>query len=150
MANLPRIKPVVAMKCFGRVIYRPCVQNAHHGLNLGLKRPIVGETEYLHKQINTKRMKNKVNEALQSIVDAPLKKGMKLTVEVEDVFGKDIMKINVDVNDGGLDNPNPALIKLLLTAGYSNPWLKKLIEATCNASEYIKIDGVRFQAPNNA
>lgn len=37
-------------------------------------------------------MKNKVNEALQSIVDAPLKKGMKLTVEVEDVFGKDIIK----------------------------------------------------------
>lgn len=95
-------------------------------------------------------MKNKVNEALQSIVDAPLKKGMKLTVEVEGVLGKDIIKINADVNDGGLDNPNPALIKLLLAAGYSNPWLKKLIEATCNASEYIKVDGVRFQAPNNA
>lgn len=27
---------MVAMKCFGRVFYRPCVQNAHHGLNLGL------------------------------------------------------------------------------------------------------------------
>lgn len=27
---------MVALKHFGRVIYRPCVQNAHHGLNLGL------------------------------------------------------------------------------------------------------------------
>ena len=60
------------------------------------------------------------NETMQQIINAEMKKGTRLVVEVDDVLGKDLVSINVSMNGSA-----PSLLKMMISAMAIN---KKLVE----------------------
>ncbi len=80
-----------------------------------------------------------MNELLQRIVDADLKKGTKVLVEVKDVLGKDFVALHVEVC-----GDKAALTKMMLVAMAHNNILHGLIRVSSAASENVEVDAANL------
>lgn len=80
-------------------------------------------------------MNEKLYENLKKVINAELKKGTLIHVEVTEVIGTDIVGMEVHTEGGGL-----AQLKMLISAMATNQHLNKLIKAAAAASEIVHVD----------
>ena len=78
------------------------------------------------------------NETMQQLINAKMKKGTRLVVEVDDALGKDLVSIRVNMN-----GTNAALLKMI-SAMAINKKLSQLIKATAAADELVSVEAIKF------
>ena len=79
------------------------------------------------------------NEIMQPLINAEMKKGTRLVVEVDDAFGKDLVSINVSMNGSAL-----SLLKMLISAMAINKKLKQFVKAAAAADEVLSVEAIEF------
>lgn len=79
------------------------------------------------------------NETMQQIINAEMKKGTRLVVEVDDVLGKDLVSIHVNMN-----GTNAAMLKMMISAMAINKKLSQLIKAAAAADELVSVEAIKF------
>lgn len=79
------------------------------------------------------------NEIMQQLINAKMKKGTRLVVEIDDVHGKDLVDIRVSMNGTAA-----ALLKMLISAMAINKKLKLLVEAAAAADEVLSVEAIKF------
>ena len=79
------------------------------------------------------------NETMQQIINAEMKKGTKLVVEVDDVLGKDLVDICVSMNGSAA-----ALLKMLISAMAINKKLKQFVKAAAAADKVLSVEAIKF------
>ena len=84
-------------------------------------------------------MNEEEKEGLTRLINAELKKGTMLHVEVAEVLGTDIVGMEVHTEGNGL-----ALLKMLISAMATNKQLNKLINAAVAASEVIGVEAIKL------
>lgn len=84
-------------------------------------------------------MNEKLEESLKKVVNAELKKGTMLHVEVAEVLGTDIVGMEVHTEGNGL-----AVLKMLLSAMGTNKQLNKLIKAAVAADNFLHVEAVKL------
>lgn len=82
-------------------------------------------------------MNEEEKESLKKVVNAELKKGTMLHVEVADVLGTDIVGMKVYTEGDG-----DAQLKMLISAMATNQHLNGLIKAAAAASEIVHVDAI--------
>jgi len=88
-------------------------------------------------------MNEKEKESLEKVINAELKKGTLLHVEVEYVLGTDIVGMKVNMEGNTL-----ALLKMLISAMATHKQLNKLIKAAAAASKIVHVDAVKLNMKN--
>ena len=89
-------------------------------------------------------MNEKMEESLKKVINAELKKGTLLHVEVAKVLGTDIVGMEVHTEGNGL-----AVLKMLLSAMATNQSLKKLIKAAAVADKFLYVEAVKLNMKNS-
>lgn len=84
-------------------------------------------------------MNKKLEEILENVINAELKKGTLLHVEVAEVLGTDIVGMEVHTEGGGL-----AQLKMLISAMATNQHLNGLIKAAAEASKIIDVEAIKL------
>lgn len=79
------------------------------------------------------------NEIMQQLINAEMKKGTKLVVEVENALGKDLVSIRVIMNGSA-----PSLLKMLISAMAINKKLKQFVKAAAAADEVLSVEAILF------
>ena len=79
------------------------------------------------------------NEIMQQLINAEMKKGTRLVVEVDDALGKDLVSINVSMNGSA-----PSLLKMMISAMAINKKLSQLIKAAAAADELVSVEAIKF------
>ena len=75
------------------------------------------------------------NETMQQIINAEMKKGTKLVVEVDDALGKDLVSMNGSA---------AALLKMLISAMAINKKLKQFVKAAAAADKVLSVEAIKF------
>ncbi len=89
-------------------------------------------------------MNEELKENLKKVINAELKKGTMLHVEVAKVLGTDIVGIEVRTKGNGL-----ALLKMLISAMATNQQLNELIEGAALADEFLHVEAVKLNMKNS-
>ena len=89
-------------------------------------------------------MNEKLYESLKKVINAELKKGTLLHVEVTEVIGTDIVGMEVHMEGNGL-----AVLKMLLSAMATNQQLNELIEAAAAADKFLHVEAVKLNMKNS-
>ena len=89
-------------------------------------------------------MNEKEKEGLTRLINAELKKGTMLHVEVAEVFGTDIVDMEVHTEGNGL-----AVLKMLISAMATYKQLNKLIKAAAVADEFLHVEAVKLYMNNS-
>ncbi|MDD6436700.1 MAG: hypothetical protein PUG09_01360 [Prevotella sp.] len=79
------------------------------------------------------------NEIMQQLINAEMKKGTRLVVEVDDVLGKDLVSINVSMNGSAL-----SLLKMLISAMAINKKLKQFVKTAAAADEVLSVEAIKL------
>ena len=79
------------------------------------------------------------NEIMQQLINAEMKKGTRLVVEVDDALGKDLVSINVSMNGSAF-----SLLKMLISAMAINKKLKQFVKAAAAADEVLSVEAIKF------
>lgn len=79
------------------------------------------------------------NEIMQQLINAEMKKGTRLVVEIDDVLGKDLVSMNVSMNGSA-----PSLLKMLISAMAINKKLKQFVKAAAAADELVSVEAIKF------
>ena len=79
------------------------------------------------------------NETMQQIINAEMKKGTRLVVEVDDVLGKDLVSINVSMNGSA-----PSLLKMMISAMAINKKLKQFVKAAAVADDLLSVEAIQL------
>ena len=88
-------------------------------------------------------MNEELKENLEKVINAELKKGTMLHVEVAEVIGTDIVGMEVQTKGDEL-----AQLKMLISVMATNQHLNKLIKAAAAASEIVHVDAVKLNMKN--
>ena len=89
-------------------------------------------------------MNEEMEESLKKVVNAELKKGTMLHVEVAEVLGTDIVDMEVHTEGNGL-----AVLKMLISAMATNKELNKLIKAAVAADKFLHVEVVKLNMKNS-
>ena len=89
-------------------------------------------------------MNEELKESLKKVINAELKKGTLLHVEVVKVLGTDIVGMEVHTEGNGL-----AVLKMLLSAMAINKQLNKLIKAAVDADKFLHVEAVKLNMKNS-
>ena len=89
-------------------------------------------------------MNEEMEESLKKVINAELKKGIMLHVEVAKVLGTDIVGMEVRMEGNGF-----AVLKMLLSAMATNQQLNKLIEAAAAADKFLHVEAVKLNMKNS-
>lgn len=89
-------------------------------------------------------MKEGIEESLKKVINAELKKGTMLHVEVAKVLGTDIVGMEVHTEGNGL-----AVLKMLLSAMATNQPLNELIKAAAAADKFLHVEAVKLYMKNS-
>ena len=89
-------------------------------------------------------MNEEEKEGLTRLINAELKKGTMLHVEVAKVLGKDIVGMEVHTEGNGL-----AVLKMLISAMATNKQLNKLIKAAAAADNFLHVEAVKLNMKNS-
>lgn len=89
-------------------------------------------------------MNEEEKEGLKRLINAELKKGTMLHVEVAEVLGTDIVGMQVNMEGNML-----ALLKMLISAMATNKQLNKLIKAAAEADNFLDIEAVKLNMKNS-
>lgn len=79
------------------------------------------------------------NETMQQLINAKMKKGTRLVVEVDDALGKDLVSIRVNMNGTAA-----ALLKMMISAMAINKKLKQFVKAAAVADELLSVEAIKF------
>ena len=79
------------------------------------------------------------NETMQQLINAEMKKGTRLVVEVDDVLGKDLVSMSVKKNGTAA-----ALLKMMISAMTLNKKLKQFVKAAAAADELVSVEAIKF------
>ena len=79
------------------------------------------------------------DETMQQLINAEMKKGTKLVVEVDDALGKDLVSIHVNMNGTAA-----ALLKMMISAMTINKKLKQFVKAAAAADELVSVEAIKF------
>lgn len=79
------------------------------------------------------------DETMQQLINAEMKKGTKLVVEVDDALGKDLVSIRVNMNGTAA-----ALLKMMISAMAINKKLKQFVKAAAAADELVSVEAIKF------
>ena len=79
------------------------------------------------------------NETMQQLINAKMKKGTRLVVEVDDALGKDLVSIRVNMNGTAA-----ALLKMMISAMAINKKLKQFVKAAAVADELVSVEAIKF------
>lgn len=79
------------------------------------------------------------NETKQQLINAEMKKGTRLVVEVDDALGKDLVSIRVNMNGSA-----PSLLKMMISAMAINKKLKQFVKAAAAADELVRVEAIKF------
>lgn len=79
------------------------------------------------------------NETMQQLINAEMKKGTRLVVEVHDALGKDLVSITVKMNGSA-----PSMLKMMISAMTINKKLKQFIKAAAAADELVRVEAIKF------
>lgn len=79
------------------------------------------------------------NDIKQQLINAEMKKGTRLVVEIDDVLGMDLVGIRVNMNGSA-----PSLLKMLISAMAINKKLKQFIKAAAVADELVGVEAIKF------
>lgn len=79
------------------------------------------------------------NETMQQLINAKMKKGTRLVVEVDDALGKDLVSIRVIMNGSA-----PSLLKMMISAMAINKKLKQFVKAAAVADEFVHVEAIKF------
>ena len=88
-------------------------------------------------------MKEEIKTILQEIMETELKPGTKISVEVDEVLGKDIFSLKGDVK-----GDNYAIIKMLVSEMTQNKDVRDIIRWAVMASFEVRIDAVAIPRLN--
>ena len=89
-------------------------------------------------------MNEEMEESLKKLINAELKKGTMLHVEVAEVLGTDIVGMEVHTEGNGL-----AVLKMLISAMATNQQLNELIEAAAVADKFLHVEAVKLYMKNS-
>lgn len=89
-------------------------------------------------------MNEELKENLTRLINAELKKGTMLHVEVAEVLGTDIVGMEVHTEGNGL-----AVLKMLISAMATNKQLNKLIKAAVAADKFLHVEAVKLNMKNS-
>ena len=90
-------------------------------------------------------MNEEQKESLKKVINAELKKGTMLHVEVAEVLGTDIVGMEVHTEGNGL-----AVLKMLISAMATNQQLNKLINAAAVlADNFLHVEAVKLNMKNS-
>ena len=89
-------------------------------------------------------MNEEMEESLKKVINAELKKGTMLHVEVAEVLGTDIVGMEVHTEGNGL-----AVLKMLISAMATNKELNKLIKAAAAADNFLHVEAVKLNMKNS-
>lgn len=89
-------------------------------------------------------MNEELKESLKKVINAELKKGTMLHVEVAEVLGTDIVGMEVHTEGNGL-----AVLKMLLSAMAANQQLNELIKAAAAADKFLHVEAVKLNMKNS-
>ena len=89
-------------------------------------------------------MNEEMEESLKKVINAELKKGTMLHVEVAEVLGTDIVGMEVHTEGNGL-----AVLKMLISAMATNQQLNKLINAAVAADNFLHVEAVKLNMKNS-
>lgn len=89
-------------------------------------------------------MNEEMEKSLKKVINAELKKGTMLHVEVAEVLGKDIVGIEVHTEGNGL-----AVLKMLISAMANHKQLNKLIKVAAVADNFLHVDAVKLYMKNS-
>lgn len=87
-------------------------------------------------------MNEETIEVLKQVITEDVHKGVKVAIEVEDVMGKDILAIGVE-----LKGKRTELLKMLLCAMNTDETLHRLIRAAAQADDCVSVQATSFQKP---
>lgn len=79
------------------------------------------------------------NETMQQLINAKMKKGTRLVVEVDDALDKDLVSIRVNMNGTAA-----ALLKMMISAMAINKKLKQFVKAAAVADELLSVEAIKF------
>lgn len=88
-------------------------------------------------------MKEEIKTILQEIMETELKPGTKISVEVDEVLGKDIFSLKGDVK-----GDNYAIVKMLVSEMTQNKDVRDIIRWAAMASCEVRIDAVAIPRLN--
>ena len=89
-------------------------------------------------------MNEEMEESLKKVINAELKKGTMLHVEVAEVLGTDIVGMEVHTEGNGL-----AVLKMLISAMATNKELNKLIKDAAAADNFLHVEAVKLNMKNS-
>ena len=89
-------------------------------------------------------MNEELKESLKKVINAELKKGTSLHVEVAKVHGTNIVGMEVRTEGNRL-----AVLKMLISAMAANQQLNELIKAAVAVSEVIGVEAVKLNMKNS-
>ena len=89
-------------------------------------------------------MNEEMEESLKKVINAELKKGTMLHVEVAEVLGTDIVGMEVHTEGNGL-----AVLKMLILAMATNQQLNELINAAATADKFLHVEAVKLYMKNS-
>lgn len=89
-------------------------------------------------------MNEEEKEGLKRLINAELKKGTMLHVEVAEVLGTDIVGMEVHTEGNGL-----AVLKMLISAMATNKELNELIKAAAAADNFLQVEAVKLNMKNS-
>ncbi|MDD5821839.1 MAG: hypothetical protein PUD23_07295 [Prevotella sp.] len=89
-------------------------------------------------------MNEELKESLKKVINAELKKGTMLHVEVAKVLGTDIVGMEVHTEGNRL-----AVLKMLISAMAANQQLNELINAAVLADEFLHVEAVKLNMKNS-
>lgn len=89
-------------------------------------------------------MNEELKESLKKVINAELKKGTMLHVEVSEVLGTDIVGMEVHTEGNGL-----AVLKMLISAMAANQQLNELINAAVAADNFLHVKAVKLNMKNS-
>ena len=89
-------------------------------------------------------MNEEEKEGLTRLINAELKKGTMLHVEVAEVLGTDIVGMEVNMEGNEL-----AVLKMLISAMATNQQLNKLIKAAVAADKFLHVEAVKLNMKNS-
>ena len=88
-------------------------------------------------------MNEGINKILHEIMETELKPGTKISVEVDEVLGKDIFLLREDVN-----GDNYAITKMLVSEMTHNKDVRDIIRWAAMASYMVRVDAVAIPRLN--
>jgi len=79
------------------------------------------------------------HETMHQLLNATMKKGTRIVVDVDDALGKDLVSIRVNMNGTAA-----ALLKMMISAMAINKKLKQFVKAAAVADELLSVEAIKF------